>query len=225
VNAVTATNKASSRHGQRLGSSNIPWCCNNNSYLMAGLAYDAHTKDIRPDLTGTQTISTYWVDVLENQVYQGNNQYYLAAKYGGFDVPTDFGDPYARTTPLDQAWWNTAGEMNPNTGQGTNLRPKNYFTAARSDLMVAGLQAAFARIASEMKAFTTSFSTPVPQVSTNGNASYSAQYDAETWTGEITASSISFNATTGDPTLSAGRPPRFSRHSLAPWDTGRRIAT
>ncbi len=230
VNAATATNKVGELEGMGsgLGGRNIPWCCNNNSYLMAGLAYDSHTKDIRPDQEGKQTISTYWVDVLENQIYRGNNQYYLATKYGGFDVPTDFGDPYARTTPLDQAWWNTAGETNPNTGQGTNLRPKNYFTGGQAETMVLGLQSAFARIVSEMKAFTTSFATPAPQVSTSGNASYSAQFDAETWTGELTASTISFNATTGAPTVverwraSDMMALQFAGNG---WDIGRLVVT
>jgi hypothetical protein len=36
-----------------------------STYFIAGLAYGAHVLDIRPDLTGTQTISTYWMDVEE----------------------------------------------------------------------------------------------------------------------------------------------------------------
>lgn len=227
VNAVTATNKVGQLEGLGdLGTANTSWCCNNNTYLMAGLAYDAHTKDIRPDLTGKQTISTYWVDVLENQVYRGNNQYYLATKYGGFDVPGSFGDPYARTTPLSQSWW-TTGEMSPNTGNGTNMRPKNYFPANRADLMIGGLRDAFARIAAEVNAFTTSFSTAQPQVSTGGNASYSAQYDAETWIGEVTASELSFTAN-GDPSLQerwkATDKLAIQLAGLG-WDSGRRIVT
>ncbi len=71
----------------------------NNSAYIAGLAYDSNTNDIRPDdvnsprTLGKQTIQTYWVDVLE-QSFQANNQFYLAAKYGGLRVPTDF-DPYS----------------------------------------------------------------------------------------------------------------------------------
>jgi type IV pilus assembly protein PilY1 len=227
VDAVAATNKVGQLEGLgNLGNANTPWCCNANTYLMAGLAYDAHTKDIRPDLGGKQTISTYWVDVLENQIYRGNNQYYLAAKYGGFDVPGNFGDPYARTTALPQSWW-TTGEMNPNTGHGTNMRPKNYFPASRADLMIGGLRDAFARIASEVNAFTTSFSTALPQVSTTGNASYSAQYDAETWIGEVTASELSF-AANGDPSLQErwkATEKLATQLAAAGWDTGRRVVT
>ena len=35
-----------------------------------------------------------------------------------------------------------------------------------------------------------------------GNASYGAKFDASTWSGEVEASSVSFNATTGEPTFS-----------------------
>lgn len=57
-----------------------------NTYFIAGLAYDAHTRDQRSDLAGSQTVSTYWVDVLERQTYISKNQYWLAAKYGGFTL-------------------------------------------------------------------------------------------------------------------------------------------
>ena len=51
--------------------------------------------------------------------------------------------------------------------------------------MVDGLTRAFASIASTLRAYTTSFSTSLPQVSVAGNASYAAQFDAENWTGEV----------------------------------------
>eukprot|EP01031_Cornospumella_fuschlensis_P015693 gene15693-19175_t len=48
-------------------------CCTNNGALMAGLAYWANINDIRSDLTGIQTIQTYWLDVLEYQAFKSNN--------------------------------------------------------------------------------------------------------------------------------------------------------
>ncbi len=80
-------------------------CCTNNGALMAGMAYWANTNDIRPDTsdiktTGMQTVQTYWVDVLELQTYQDNNQYYLATKYGGANLPADF-NPATRTHRFD----------------------------------------------------------------------------------------------------------------------------
>jgi type IV pilus assembly protein PilY1 len=204
VNAVTATNKAFAL--QKLVDSTVPsppnWSSysgRNNSAGIVGLAYDSHTKDIRPDnaadpkTIGLQTIDTYWVDVLE-QPFVANNQFYLAAKYGGFAVPSDYGDPYARTASLPDAWWHTpTGSPDTNT-VGAQLRPDNYYTGGKPDLMIAGLNAAFSRIASQMTAFTTSFSTALPQLALSGNASYSSLYDASGWTGEVIASELSFDA-------------------------------
>ena len=116
VNAVTATNKLGVLEG--LGATlglqeNYNGCCSNNATLMAGLAYDSHTKDIRPRdfLVAGQTrdpitLDTYWVDVQEYQTYKTNNQFYLATKYGGFKVPRGY-DFENNTTPLPLASWHT----------------------------------------------------------------------------------------------------------------------
>ncbi len=169
-----------------------------NSYMMAGLAYDSHTVDIRPDVAakpntkGMQTISTYWLDVLESN-FEANNAFYLATKYGGFTVPKDY-SPYTQTTDIAQSlWWSSGGLV------GGAKRPDNYFTANKPDVMVASLTAAFAKIASDLKAFTTSFSTAQPQLTASGNASFSASFDAETWTGELEASELAFDPGTGAP--------------------------
>src|SRR3546814_13765275 len=81
-----------------------PFTGRQNSAYIAGLAYDSHTRDMRPTMEGKQTISTYWVDVRENQILEPRekNQYWLATKYGGFRVPGDYGDPYARTESLPE---------------------------------------------------------------------------------------------------------------------------
>ncbi len=203
VNAVTATNLVGTLEGLggSLGTTN-PYngCCNNNSALMAGLAYDSHINDIRPDdsskpnTAGKQTIDTYWVDVQEYQNYANNNQFYLAAKYGGFSVPVGYSS--SNTTPLTEAWWHT----NTDT-LGSNKRPDNYFSGGRPDLVKAGLEAAFSKIAAAITAYTTSFSTSLPQVALSGNSSFSSKYDANNWTGEITASNLAFDPLTDAPTL------------------------
>ena len=232
VNAAAATNKVGSLHGMGAGlgsAENIGGCCSNNSALMAGIAYDSNTVDIRPDdgkvkNEGKQTVQTYWLDILEYQTYKANNQFYLAAKYGGFEVPKDF-DPYARVADIPMAWWSTTGET---VGDGAQPRPDTYFTTERPDQMVAGLTRAFADIASKMKAFTTSFSPASPQISTTGATSFSARYDANSWSGEIVASTIVFDAITGVPatsdawTFSAKLGLQVAANG---WDTSRRIVT
>lgn len=204
VNVKTATNMVGKLEGlTNLGSSFVS-TSRDDTYYIAGLAYDSHTKDIRSDLTGTQTINTYWMDVLENQYYQYNNIYYLATKYGGFTVPSGF-SPYASSngtgTITTSAWHTntdtlTDGSGGSNNGK-TNSRPDNYFPGNRPDLMQTGLTAAFAKIASELStATTTAFSSATRKVSTTGNASYAASYDPGSWTGSVTGSSISYSGST-----------------------------
>jgi type IV pilus assembly protein PilY1 len=208
VDALVATNKVGTLHGlgDTLGATQ-PYggCCNNNGALMAGLAYDANAKDIRPDVVGVpktegrQTVQTYWLDILEYGTYKQNNQFYLAAKYGGFDVPEIF-DPYARVADIPAAWWNTTTDMTPAPAQP---RPDTYFTAARPDQMVAGLTKAFASIASKLSGYSTSFSTALPQVAELGVASYATQYDPKGWIGELAASKNDFDPESGTPIKTA----------------------
>lgn len=201
VNVTTATNMVGQLEGisglgtTRTGSSS------HASYFIAGLAYDAHTNDIRSDVSGEQRVSTYWLDVMEGQVYKSKNQYYLAAKYGGFEVPVGF-SAYAGTngpTTLNDSMWWTSGDMTPTVA---NKRPDNYFLANQADKMKAGLQAAFARIASEASVATgTAFSTPTARVQTTGSSSYSSNYDPKNWTGMVIGRSTSYNPITGMPSF------------------------
>ena len=231
VNALTATNKVGQLHGiANLGTiQNYGGCCSNNGALMAGLAYMANTTDIRPDdpldtlrTRGRQSVQTYWLDVLEYQSYKQNSQFYLAAKYGGFVVPDGF-DPDARATDIPQSWWRTNSDT-----VGGQPRPDTYFVAARPDQLVQGLEQAFADMATRMKAFTTSLSTRVPQVSTAGIASYASMFDARSWSGELIASEMAIDGGTGTPTQTERW--RLSTRLDAQaagtgWDTGRRIAS
>jgi type IV pilus assembly protein PilY1 len=226
VNSVDWTNKVGTLQNLgTLGTSLIP--SNDAGYLMAGLAYYANTTDIRPDLTGVQTVQTYWLDVLEGG-YKANRQFYLAAKYGGFNPPANFKvETATRAQFLDTAatkfWWSTTTDT-----IGGQPRPDNYYTAAKADQMVQGLTSAFSSIASQLKAFSTSFSTALPQVSALGVASYSARYDAQNWTGELIASQTTFDALTGDPTLDAKWSLSTTLAAQAAgtgWDKGRFIVT
>lgn len=230
VDALVATNKVGALQGiGNIGNTQgYGGCCNNNGALMAGLAYDANAKDIRPDdatkpnTKGRQTVQTYWLDILEYQNYKTNNQFYLAAKYGGFNVPDTF-EPYSRTEDIPEAWWHTTTDT-----IGGQPRPDTYYTASRPDQMVLGLTKAFASIASKLKSYTTSFSTSLPQVATSGVASYATQFDAKAWSGEMVASTSTLDEQTGAPALIESW--RFSARldsqaAGTGWDTGRRIAT
>jgi type IV pilus assembly protein PilY1 len=191
-----------------------------DSYYIAGLAYDAHTKDIRPTLSdsslnadtnmsGDQTVNTYWLDVMEYQGYMPKNQFWLAAKYGGFTVPDGF-SPYAAsngTSTLPDSSWYT----NSDTSQGQygyveaggatfshydnyDKRPDNYFFGSSPATMKTGLTAAFAKIASELGgASSTAYAMITPNVA-SGDATYSSTYDPNTWTSSLLGSSVIYNA-------------------------------
>lgn len=223
VNAVEWTNRVGTLQGiSNLGTSLIP--SNNAGYLMAGLAYYANTTDIRDDLTGKQTIKTYWLDVLEGG-YKANRQFYLAAKYGGFNVPDNYSVATATATQFtnNKGWWTTSGDT-----IGGQDRPDNYYTAARPDQMVAGLTAAFSSISSQLSAYSTSFVTSVPQISSLGSATYATKFDAKTWTGDVVASLATVDVDTGKPVLQT----RWSFAEVLAdqaagtgWDTKRNIVT
>lgn len=198
-----------------------------STYFIAGLAYFAHTNDIRSDLTGKQTVDTYVVDVMEPGVFSGANgqeiyntgngsagpnQYWLAAKYGGFADTKGDGKPSSFLT------WHT----NTSTVAKKDLRPDNYFVGNRPDLIVAGLASIFSNVST-----TASLSASGPSVSptrvlsdVTANAApynspvagfpiYTVTYFPGTWSGEVTgfvasaAVGADVQAATGSNTWSA----------------------
>ncbi|RYH67927.1 MAG: pilus assembly protein, partial [Alcaligenaceae bacterium] len=237
VNSVLITNKLGQLQGMGddLGTrTNVSaGCCSDNSARMAGLAYDANTKDIRlddatkPNTIGRQTVQTYWVDVLE-RAFQVNNQFYLASKYGGLKLPKsieDTFDPLTFSGTIEQSWWSTNGEMLTEGGT-SQPRPDNYFTAGRPDTMVDGLTKAFASIANAIKSFTTSFSLSTSQVSESGAASYATQYDSDGWSGTLTGSLMTF--VNGVPALVekwSTATTLVTQFASGGWNTNRRVVT
>ncbi|HUN92296.1 MAG TPA: PilC/PilY family type IV pilus protein [Burkholderiaceae bacterium] len=172
-------------------------CCTGATYYIAGLAYDAHVNDIRPDLAGTQTITTYWSDVVETGAYVPQNQYWMAAKYGGFTVPKGY-VPYQ--TPLTTSEWNAKSQTYPPNTTGASTVPDNYFTGRTAGQMIAGLQSAFQAFTTLSSANSTALSLPTPKISSSGLLNYSANYSATDWTGDITGSTLSLDAS-GNPVL------------------------
>lgn len=185
INVVSATNKVADLEGISISHSEFTGRA--NSAFIAGLAYDANTRDLRPDHAGKQTVSTYWVDVQEGQVLQSKsrNQYWLAAKYGGFDVPDDFGDPYQRTQELPDSWWWNSGERLPNREK----RPDNFFLASDGTKMVEGLKQAFAQIANEVQSTTASLATNSSRLEA-GTAVYQPVLDSRFWSGDLQALAV-----------------------------------
>jgi len=207
INVTDATNAVGALEGLgKLGTMHPNWCCDQNSYFIAGLAYAAHTSDLRPNdflssSTKTKlfktTAATYWLDVMERNIERKNNPYWLAAKYGGFAVPDGY-STYGNTTPLAQSSWNKAGD----TDRNGNLRPDNYYDAGKAGLMVSSLTDAFKNINSASQ-FSSSLAVASPVAVTDGTVSYSTQYFAANWSGDVIASALQFDASTGQAVATA----------------------
>lgn len=183
----------------------------NDTYFISGLAYDSHTKDFRPDFAGKQTVSTYWLDVLESG-FIPNNQYFLAAKFGGFEVPAGY-DPYSAViTPLTLAQWDKNGDADPD----------NYFRANNPALMITNLNKAFDDILSKISGSSSAFAVISPDVQ-SGDTSYATSYKSEGWIGNVIGSTITVDGAgiaTATPVWNA-----VDKLELQNWDTGRFIAT
>lgn len=213
VNVRTATNKIAALEGISIDTGAASYSGRNNSAFMAGLAYDANTMDIRPvDFAGTQTVQTYWVDVLENQYLRNtrNNQFWLTAKYGGFVVrkhpscslatytPTgtecdeqSLGDPYLRTAPLPEWWWYTNTDMlDPDESGADYRRTDNFYTAGDARKMVDGLTDAFASITASVRGAASALTANTSRLGTN-SALFNALMDSNLWSGDLVARGIS----------------------------------
>lgn len=179
VDVVTATQKVAQLEGISIAT---PFTGRENSAYIAGLAYDAHTKDLRSDLDGMQTVSTYWVDVRENQVLEprARNQYWLAAKYGGFTVPENY-NPDTQATALDNSLWSSGETLS--TG---DLRPENFYVASEADKMVESLNRAFAKIAAETAGSGSALAASSTRVDTD-TRTFQAQFFSGTWRGDLRA--------------------------------------
>jgi type IV pilus assembly protein PilY1 len=188
------------------GITNTPWWIYNQNatYYIAGLAYGIHVNDIRTDLTGAQTVSTYWMDVAEDQEVENLNPYYLATKYGGFTPTTAIpasgsGSSYNMNTALTTSQYDTTGGTVTMNGGNVHPLPDNYFVAGNAAKMVSSLTSAFTNISNAIKAYTTSFSLSKANVSASGLTSFASQYDPSSWTSTITGSTLTFSASTGAP--------------------------
>jgi len=227
--AIAWTNKvgALSGAGGNIGNTqNYGGCCSNNGALMAGMAYWANSQDVRPDLLGKQTIKTYWLDVQENQVYKNNNQFYLATRYGGANLPSTW-DALGTTVDITQSWWHTGPSTDTTIAGGGQLRPDNYYTASRADLMVNGLTSVFASIAANIQAYTSSANTASNAV-TVGTSAYGSSYDSSAWTGQIEANTINVMGTPVGYTLAWRFTDKLNAQvgtSGTGWDTARNIVT
>jgi Tfp pilus tip-associated adhesin PilY1 len=135
---MSATDKVIPGLGEVMGT--CPATRKQNSYYIAGLAYYANTQDIRSDLPGRQTVSTFMIDTqeYENTPLVGEmNMLWLAGKYGGFEEAEN-----------DKTDTNSDGNVyEPNLASEWDVdsdgEPDNYVLANQPHKLVSGLTRAF----------------------------------------------------------------------------------
>jgi type IV pilus assembly protein PilY1 len=182
-------------------------CCNNNSYLMAGAAYWANTHDIRAADNDSKRLGmrakTYVIDVNEgggstDPNIRKNNQFLLAAKYGGFTDKSDIGNPFLKVTARDASGKPTTFTLDNSGWQKSAVNPaapgdpKNYYLASSAKAVLAGLNEIFDSIASEGNSIangsisSTSFKS--------GGYVYNASFDPTDWSGDVISTPVSATA-------------------------------
>ncbi|TDR48560.1 type IV pilus assembly protein PilY1 [Tahibacter aquaticus] len=231
-----------------------------SGYGVVGMAYYAHTQDIRANVADKQLVDTFSVDVLEAGPADGSStaqahfnpagmpsgpgpsQYWLAAKYGGFDDINDNG------IPANYRTWHT------NSSNSYDTVPDNWFAGNRPDLVQSGLSTIFNRVASRKvlsaagpgAPSSRSLSNMDPAIFRNpapGFALYTTAYKPGDWSGNVTGAVASVAANGNTVPVTAGTPPlpvqwnaqalldtmsQLSNGANPPvlgWNTTRRIVT
>lgn len=191
-----------------------------NSGYIAALAYAAHTRDIRPDLPGRQSFSTYWVDVVENRNYKDKdrNQYWLATKYGGFQVSAGF-DPNGYTAP-DPSTWRTTNDVINNDSNFP--RPDNFYVAADAARMVLSLREAFKNIVDAVVGSGGGFASSSTLLET-GTQTFQGRFRVAngSWSGDLQAYDVNVGngSLTATWTASSALPAWGSRKIMIPGES------
>lgn len=184
---------------------------------IAGMAYAANTKPLRSDFPDAR-IKTFWVDALEYSTMTANNQYFKAAKYGGFTDTNGNGVP-------DNGEWNALGQ----TYKGTTI-PDTYFPASDPDRLISGLNSAFSQINSLIgSASGVGTTASVISDSLASDGFFQTTYNSLYWSGDLKGLKIdSINVNTGVITTSQAWSAALKLDSLVSgsgWDTARKVVT
>lgn len=257
---ATAETYLSGDYRASLGSQAATTAAAAGTYGISGLAYFAHTQDIRPGeavaTKGKQTVDTYVVDVLESGPGDGASeatahfdplnlteadhrpgptQYWLAAKYGGFEDINDDGKPANYRT------WHT------NPSDGLNTVPDNWFPGRNPEAIQRAIKAIFERVASNAPLSASGAGSSISRLlsmqpeelglyglpsntdATHSFALYSTSYRPRDWTGDVAGAL----ATVGSDTRTQYWSARERLEALTQtsdgasfgWDTTRRIVT
>jgi len=182
-----------------------PPCCNGNAYFMAGVAYWANTHDIRgTDWSNTakrrpgMRVTTYMLDVNEYgrqnvQATRRNNQFYFAAKYGGFKDVTRTGNPYKSYESGTQTVIDSNENWERATSDVEKKEAKNYFLSSSAREVLKSLDEIFAKIAEEANSIAGG-AISTQRVTSSAGYIYQAQFNPADWSGDLVAYPVTANA-------------------------------
>jgi type IV pilus assembly protein PilY1 len=176
------------------------------TYYMAGLAYWANTNDIRLDKP--VRVKTFSIDVdeggngsIEDTNPRGtkprNSQFYLAAKYGGFNDKNKDGNPFKTFAS------NGASVLNDNTEWSANgTDPDNYFLASNPAKMIKAIQDIFKKTATGSGTIA-GVTLTSSKISTDSSFVYQPGFDSSKWSGSLLKLELKLvDKGTGDKTAS-----------------------
>lgn len=177
-------------------------CCSDKGYFMAGAAYWANTHDIRANgLSGYSSdkarpgmrATTFMIDVNEYGEQTAasafkKNQFYLAAKYGGFTDRSQTGNPFLAEngTTLDNTNW---ARPVATTLAADGLVAKNYFQGNNASELLAALDDIFATVVREAGSIAGA-AVSSTRLSTD-LAIYQGTFDPSDWSGDLVRYKVS----------------------------------
>ncbi len=185
------------------------------TYYMAGLAYWAHTHDIRLDKPARVTTFTVDVDEGGNGQIDGNprgiaprvSQLYLAAKYGGFADLNGDGNPFITSAAKGDAAGIAASSEWDKDGNGV---PDNYFLAGQPKAMIQAIHNAFARIGGAGGAIA-GVALSGTRITAAGAYVFQPGFDSSDWSGSLKKFAI----------INDGGTLKLGTEAL--WDAGKKL--
>lgn len=176
-----------------------------------GLSYWAHTHDIRgTDWTAQPAkqrpglrVKTFVFDVNENNtevldpdMRRRNNQYFRAAKYGGFNTQPS-GDATVPYNVEGNPFYNQNGVADNNVWQDPDNpgEAQSYFVQSNARGVLAAFEKIFGEAASTQRNIAGASSSSGGRLTTTSAYSYQAAFDTGTWSGDVLAFSV---AASGD---------------------------
>ena len=169
---------------------------NGASFYMAGMAYWAHTQDIRPDITKPAgqktTVTTYIIDVQESNDKGVETQYWKAAKYGGFDTSTGLTAPGGLSTwaTYDPLYNSEAGATDGTANTNNGIRPSNYLPAGNPLAMITAVNNAFTAINNSLGETAAVAQSSGDLRYTGGAYLYQGTFTTNIWTGDLKAYAV-----------------------------------